>query len=271
MLKYTPVRELNIYQPTVAGNLLVGDTAYCENTLNDSIGVQTNVGDVYYWLYTEDGTNWLTSSDSSNFFYLQSLSNPVDLKAVFRNGVCNEDTSETISIGILDLPNVEAGNDFVASTESVSFMDGSGDGSPVWRPSDGLTDSTSFTTEVLPSKSSFYRLYVTDLNGCINYDSVFVELAIDSPVFELITNVITPNADGKNDYWYVEGIESFNDSHVVIFNQYGSVIFETDNYMNDWDGSYNGAYLPNGTYFYYLTFKDNPDYNYKGSITVLSE
>lgn len=270
-VKYTPVRELNIYEPTIAGNLLVGDTAYCVNTLNDSIGVQTVVGDVYYWLYSEDGTNWLSPTDSSNFFYLDGLVNPINLKAVFRNGVCNEDTSEVIYVNLLDLPIVEAGDDFVTLTESISYMDGSGNGTALWQPSTGLADSTSFLSEVLPTESTLYKLYVTDVNGCVNYDSVFVELEIDSPIFELVTNVITPNGDGKNDYWYVQGIETFVDSHVIIFDQYGSVIFEADNYMNDWDGSYKGAKLPNGTYFYYITFKENQDYVYKGSITILSE
>lgn len=270
-VKYTPVRELNIYEPTVAGTLLVGDTAYCINNLNDSIGVQTNIGDVYYWLYSDDGITWESAYSSSNFFYLDDLVSSIDLKAVFRNGTCNEDTSEVISVDLLNLPNVDAGLDFTVLTGGVSYMNGSGDGVALWQPSTGLVDSTSFTTEVLPLESIYYKLYVTDLNGCVNYDSVFVDLELDTPIFNLISNVITPNGDGKNDNWFIDGIEKYSDSHVVIFDQYGSVVYETDNYMNDWDATFNGSYLPNGTYFYYLTFKENNEFVYKGSITIVSE
>ena len=90
-------------------------------------------------------------------------------------------------------------------------------------------------------------------------------------MFDLISNVLTPNGDGKNDTWYVDGIERFPDSKVVIFDQYGTTVYESESYMNDWEATNNGSKLPNGTYFYILTFKNFPDFIYKGTITVLTD
>jgi gliding motility-associated-like protein len=37
-----------------------------------------------------------------------------------------------------------------------------------------------------------------------------------------------------------------------IFNRWGDLIYETDNYQNNWGGTHNGMTVPDGTYFYIL-------------------
>ena len=39
-----------------------------------------------------------------------------------------------------------------------------------------------------------------------------------------------------NDYFVIEGLENYPDNHIVIFNRWGSQVFETSNYQNDWEG-----------------------------------
>ncbi|WP_430405237.1 gliding motility-associated C-terminal domain-containing protein [Fluviicola sp.] len=64
--------------------------------------------------------------------------------------------------------------------------------------------------------------------------------------------------DGKNDYFVIEGIERFPNSKLIIFNRWGEAVFESGNYLNEWDGrsqsSYNvgGDLLPDGVYYYIL-------------------
>ena len=64
--------------------------------------------------------------------------------------------------------------------------------------------------------------------------------------------MLTPNDDGKNDYWYIGNVSDIQGSSVAIFNRWGTKMFETSNYDNDWDGTYNGAELPDGTYYYVI-------------------
>ena len=68
---------------------------------------------------------------------------------------------------------------------------------------------------------------------------------------------ITPNGDGINDMWYIEGVEQYPVNSVIIFNRWEQQVWSGDNYDNTnivWDGSSsNGANLPSGTYFFIFT------------------
>ena len=74
----------------------------------------------------------------------------------------------------------------------------------------------------------------------------------------VIPNAISPNGDGINDYWEIEGLGHFNQRELVIYNRYGLVVYRTNFYENEWSGFSNvgqlkrGNQLPGGTYFYVL-------------------
>ena len=72
----------------------------------------------------------------------------------------------------------------------------------------------------------------------------------------LVYNGITPNGDGVNDKWIIEGIDKYPENYIQIFNRWGSVIREYYSYDNVdvvWDGTNeNDKTLPDGTYFYLL-------------------
>ncbi len=67
---------------------------------------------------------------------------------------------------------------------------------------------------------------------------------------------ITPNGDGHNDTWQIEGITKFFDNTVTLFNPWGDKIWQGKNYNNvnmRWDGkNNNGSLLPDATYFYVI-------------------
>jgi gliding motility-associated-like protein len=75
-------------------------------------------------------------------------------------------------------------------------------------------------------------------------------------VYDLfIPSVITPNNDGKNDFFEIS--EIIGQIELIIFNQWGNEEYTNDNYVNDWDGRNNkGEKLPNDTYFYVMKFEN---------------
>ena len=74
----------------------------------------------------------------------------------------------------------------------------------------------------------------------------------------VIPTVITPNGDGKNDYFHVEGILEFTTSELIILNQWGEEVYHKAPYLNDWDGRDNsGRDLPEDTYFSVLKIKSD--------------
>jgi gliding motility-associated-like protein len=69
----------------------------------------------------------------------------------------------------------------------------------------------------------------------------------------LITyTAFSPNGDGRNDFFVIEGLQRFPDNTLRIYNRWGLDVYKSKNYQNDWDGKWNGKDLPDGTYFYWL-------------------
>lgn len=69
----------------------------------------------------------------------------------------------------------------------------------------------------------------------------------------LIPSFITPNLDGKNDFFIIRGLESFGLTNFEVFNRWGATVYHSRDYKNDWDGrDLEGSPLPDDTYFYLL-------------------
>ena len=80
-----------------------------------------------------------------------------------------------------------------------------------------------------------------------------------------IFNLVTPNGDNMNDFFKIKGIESFPENSIKIFNRWGVLVFESDDYGNtsSSDNVFKGfskgritiqknKRLPTGTYYYII-------------------
>lgn len=88
-----------------------------------------------------------------------------------------------------------------------------------------------------------------------------------------IYNGISPNNDGLNDVFVIEGVELFNNT-LEIYNRWGRIVYDAENYDNTFDGVSNktvvgtqGEKLPVGTYFYVLKLTEE-DKAYSGWIYI---
>lgn len=93
------------------------------------------------------------------------------------------------------------------------------------------------------------------------------EIVVKSRTGEQISvqQVITPNGDGMNDVLVIKGIEDFPDNILTIVNRNGIKIYSAKGYNNSeqifngksaFSSLLHGAYLPQGSYFYSLRYKD---------------
>ncbi|WP_281638036.1 gliding motility-associated C-terminal domain-containing protein [Flavobacterium marginilacus] len=82
-----------------------------------------------------------------------------------------------------------------------------------------------------------------------------------------VFNALSPNGDGHNDIFYIRGLECYPDNAVEVYNRWGVLVFERENYNND-DRAFRGVSegrvtvnkfdeLPVGTYYYIFRYKDN--------------
>jgi gliding motility-associated-like protein len=77
----------------------------------------------------------------------------------------------------------------------------------------------------------------------------------------IVPEAFSPDGDGTNETFIIEGLKYFDDNEIIIFNRWGSEVFRMSPYDNTWDGTsqnplnVGGAALPTGTYFYILDTK----------------
>lgn len=96
-----------------------------------------------------------------------------------------------------------------------------------------------------------------DDDGCEMAYITSIEVKGDRPGL-FVSNVVTPNGDGKNDYFYIRNLEDYPQSKVYIFNRWGAQVYFSNDYQNDWKATG----LAEGTYFYRV------DLNNQGTITT---
>jgi len=78
--------------------------------------------------------------------------------------------------------------------------------------------------------------------------------------------LITPNNDGKNDLFIIKGLSS-KENKLTIFNRAGDIVYEVENYKNNWSGTdNNGKKLMVDTYYYY--FENNGSASLKGFFEI---
>ncbi|WP_166922168.1 gliding motility-associated C-terminal domain-containing protein [Flavobacterium poyangense] len=85
--------------------------------------------------------------------------------------------------------------------------------------------------------------------------------------YVFVYNAVSPNDDGKNDYFKIDGIQNHPNNSVIIYNRWGVKVFEITNYdskgnvFNGYSQSQgrsaanNDSALPPGTYFYVLNYE----------------
>jgi gliding motility-associated-like protein len=82
------------------------------------------------------------------------------------------------------------------------------------------------------------------------------------------TNVLTPNGDGKNDYWLIKDIGLYPENKVTVYDKAGRVVYAKRGYSNEWDGTLNGSPLAEGTYYFVVDL--GPDLRkFKGYVSIL--
>ncbi len=174
---------------------------------------------------------------------------------------CGRTAVDSVTITIVDAPAIQLSTqDFIIECQPDSLlltavaMGGVGQLDLSW--STGDQGAMTYVTMQVPGT---YTVTATDECGRSVSDDAIVTVECDV----VIPNVITPNGDGYNDKFAIEGI-TYSSNTVTLFNRWGQKVYEASNYRNQWDG----GDLPDGTYYYEVVLTRN-DRKYTGSLTIL--
>jgi gliding motility-associated-like protein len=126
------------------------------------------------------------------------------------------------------------------------------DGTVTYTPNEDFTGEDAFC----------YKICDAELPNLCDSATVYVYVKEnDLPDDLIIFNAVTPNGDGMNDKWIIQGIENYPDNRVYLFNRWGDEIHYLEGYDNTriyWDGkSKKDKMLPDGTYYYVFYIKIN--------------
>lgn len=127
-----------------------------------------------------------------------------------------------------------------------------GGSSYTWKPVTGLSDATSPQAVARPDTTTLYTVLVNDTLGCSATDSIVVLVTKQAEKKELY-NVFTPNGDGLNDCLSLKEIDELDGIHFMIFNRWGTMVFESKNPGGCWNGTDpKGDNLATGVYYFVL-------------------
>jgi gliding motility-associated-like protein len=217
--------------------------------LGDSITLSASGAITYSW----DGGTF----SGSDYPVLPLNSVSIDVVGTSSFGCTSQ---EIIDLSLDDPELISAGPDQLVCEGFTANLSASGGISYLWNGPAILNEDTQVLSFTVDS-SAYYYVLVETSNSCFYRDSVFVEASNDATCTINTVFSITPNNDGVNDTWRIQGIESFNENIVSIFNRWGDTVFQADGYDNEnvvWDGTNNGNELGAGTYFYIIEIVNGP-------------
>ncbi len=256
---------VSVTQPTSAINVVVTNqtNVLCYGQSNGAVSVFASGGVpnyVYIWQPNSVFGSSLINLSSGNYSLQVSDANGCKTQSV----ITISQPVEALQSLITDSVKATCGNNngslfasTAGGTQQYNYL-----WLPVYNTSNNLQNAS----------SGNYTLYTTDGNGC--QDTLTVFLGCDLPI--KVPQLFSPNADGKNDYFVIEGLENFPNNHISIYNRWGNLIYEKENYQNNWNGSWTignkttKGILPAATYFIVLDFGVNASLKpYTGYVEIM--
>lgn len=183
--------------------------------------------------------------------------------------------SLTISYQLTDqteeVPQPSVSNVALCSTGNAIISVNNPSASTIYRLYANITDTQPITEQ----KGGFFTVkvtantsfYVSQLNGSCESTRAQVMVTVGLSGLN-IANTFTPNGDGVNDLWQINGINNYPQSEVQVFTRWGQRVFYSKGYTVPFDGTFNGKSLPDGVYYYLINLNTNCSL-LSGSLTII--
>ena len=151
-------------------------------------------------------------------------------------------------------PTADAGADTTIYLGEFASLDADGGVEYSWSPSTGLSETDIENPTASPDFTTTYTVTVTTAIGCEFTDQVTVTVSSDAMVG--VPTAFSPNSDGVNDGFTIIVRGQVATWLLQVYNRWGQLVFETDNYAAAWNGTFEGSEQPLGSYVYVLNYKD---------------
>ncbi|MFD1602084.1 HYR domain-containing protein [Flavobacterium artemisiae] len=126
-----------------------------------------------------------------------------------------------------------------------------------WSPATGLNNTKIGNPIAKPTETTTYKVIFTNEDGCQAED--FITITVIPAEKDETKYGFSPNGDGINDFWEIDGITDYPENEVLIYSRWGDLVFQTKGYNNSTNvfsgianksRSLGANQLPEGTYFF---------------------
>jgi gliding motility-associated-like protein len=231
--------------------------------------LQLNVQEVFGATYAWSGPNGYTSTSRTPAFNVTAGDTGTYTVIVTVN---NCSSSYTTDVAVSPSPTILVMPDTTITLGTLLNLSVTGGVTYEWLPASFLNNSTIPNPTFTAPGLGTYTYLVTGYNafGCFGISSK-LNITVEQPAVEdlRIVNLFTPNGDGVNDYWPVNFLQdpAVGPYTLQIVTRGGMEVLNTQNYQNDWYGTYNGKNLPDGTYWYIIRLETD-ETTIKGAVTI---
>ncbi|NNC85655.1 MAG: T9SS type B sorting domain-containing protein, partial [Bacteroidia bacterium] len=121
---------------------------------------------------------------------------------------------------------------------------------------DGFTSTACNVSHTYADTGTYYVTFITTNNlGCP--DTVIQKINVDPFYTFYAPNAFTPNSDLVNDLWVWQG-SNINEFEMRVFNRWGQLVYETDNFFGFWNGRWQneGDLVQDGVYVYEVLLRE---------------
>lgn len=260
--------------PLPPNNPLVDQMSGCVPLTLQFIETSPNEGQVYAWVFG-DGVNSegsVSKNPTHTFNYPGTYY--VSLTVTSQHGCTNIVTME-MPIEVHPLPEAR----FVPKPDVVSIVDpkvdfynySSGSDTCFWVFGDG-DSSLIFNPSHYYKQAGTYEVKLIARTEFDCRDTSVQKILVREEYTVYAPTAFSPNNDSKNDYFevYNHGIHP-EGYHLLIYNRWGEIVFETKDKDKKWDGKYKGDIVSSDVYTWVLYYRNlnGMDYTRSGHVTVI--
>ena len=228
-------------------------TSLLEGCFGSTAVLQASGGNSYAWSTGESGSTIVVSPTSSTVYSVSITS-----------GTCTEILSATVD-AIAPYTYDLVDSLFMSLNDTEILIGPPGSFTYNWFPDEQIDNAQGASVLLTAAESHTLYVQATHETGCVILDSVVI-VVIDLS----IPDGISPNGDGVNELFIIPQLYNL-DASISIWNRWGDLVFKSDRYENNWDGTcktslcLGSSSLPEGTYFYSIGVRD---INFTGYITL---
>ncbi|MEQ1732116.1 MAG: gliding motility-associated C-terminal domain-containing protein [Bacteroidia bacterium] len=175
-----------------------------------------------------------------------------------------------VQVTILATSPIQAyGDTTILIGESTQIVvQGATTGTYTWTPSTEIPCITCMQNNVKPKETTRFIVTYVDLNGCIQKDTVLVNVNTDYGIY--VPNAFTVDGNNLNDLFkpIVWGVKSYE---LKVFDRWGLLVYDGSETQQGWKGDKNGVDAPQDVYIYALDVLTNKGSRVRktGTITML--